>query len=50
MGEGNGSQMPQMIIRKPDGKNEVENFYFAFDHYFNSLWENSEQCDFNKIN
>jgi len=50
MGEGNGSQMPQMIIHKPDGKREVENFYFAFDHYFNSLWENSEPCNYNEIN
>jgi len=49
MGEGDGSLMPQLLIKKPVGKSEVNNFYFAFDHYFNSLWAESMPCDFSKI-
>lgn len=41
-GEGEGLQMPQMQIIKTKNKRDVENFYYAFEHYFNSLWEASE--------
>lgn len=41
-GEGEGLQMPQVQIFKPKSKRDVENFYYAFDHYFNSLWEISK--------
>lgn len=41
-GEGEGLQMPQIQIFKPKNKRDVENFYFPFEHYFNSLWEISE--------
>ena len=41
-GEGDGLQMPQMQIVKSKKTRDTENFYHAFDHYFNSLWESSE--------
>jgi len=41
-GEGEGLQMPQIQINKPRRKRDVENFYYAFEHYFNSLWKSSE--------
>jgi hypothetical protein len=48
MGEGDGLQMPQLLINKHENESEVKNFYFAFNQYFNSLWANSEQWDFEK--
>lgn len=50
MGEGDGLQMPQLHIFKPKNKRDVENFYYAFNHYFNSLWDMSEEYDFNQLN
>jgi hypothetical protein len=41
-GEGDGLQMPQIKISKPTNDRDTQNFYFAFNHYFNSLWELSE--------
>jgi hypothetical protein len=41
-GEGDGLQMPQIQILKPNKDRDTKNFYFAFNHYFNSLWETSE--------
>jgi len=46
MGDGDGSGMPQIIIQRPKNGSDVQNFYFAFDHYFNSLWTNSEEWNF----
>ncbi len=48
MGDGNGLQVPQLQIKKPNGGSDVKNFYFPFDHYFNSLWESSEKLDIDK--
>lgn len=42
-GEGAGLQMPQIHIFKPDHKRDSENFYYAFEHYFDALWDSSEQ-------
>ena len=42
-GEGDGLQMPQIKISKPTTDRDTKNFYFAFNHYFNSLWELSEE-------
>ena len=49
MGDGDGSGMPQIRVVKPKKARDTENFYFAFDHYFNSLWANSEECRFDEI-
>lgn len=48
MGEGDGLQMPQLLINKDENESEVKNFYFAFNQYFNSLWANSEKWDFGR--
>ena len=49
MGDGDGSDMPQIRVSRPKRARDAQNFYFAFDHYFNSLWANSEECIFDEI-
>lgn len=49
MGDGDGSAMPQIRVVRPKKARDTKNFYYAFDHYFNSLWANSEECRFNEI-
>ena len=41
-GEGEGLQMPQIEVRKPADHRDTENFYYAFNHYFHALWEQSK--------
>lgn len=48
MGDGDGSDMPQIRVVRPKKARDTENFYFAFDHYFNSLWANSEEYSFDE--
>lgn len=46
-GKGDGSQLPQLHLRKETtGKRIVGSFYYAFEVYFNWLWEQSEVWDF----
>jgi len=48
LGEGSGLQMPQIQIIKNKGGKRVNTFYYAFDHYFNYLWDRSEEHDFTR--
>jgi hypothetical protein len=41
-GEGNGLEMPQIQIEKDSIDRDTANFYYAFNHYFNSLWDSCE--------
>lgn len=40
-GEGDGSEMPQIVIQADPKDRDTVNFYYAFNHYFNALWESS---------
>lgn len=48
MGEGDGSQLPQLHIATKQGGREVDSFYHVFARYFKDLWDKSEEWDFNK--
>jgi hypothetical protein len=41
-GEGDGLQMPQIQISKPKSKRDVQTFYYAFEHYYDYLWDISK--------
>lgn len=44
-GEGDGSQLPQLIVRRFDDQRDVESFYHAFRLYYEKLWEESSPWD-----
>lgn len=44
-GEGDGSQWPQLHIRR-DPKRDKESLYYPFRRYFEELWKESEEWDF----
>jgi hypothetical protein len=47
MGEGDGSQLPQLHILKPSQTERVENsFYYPLEIYFNQLWKSADVWDF----
>lgn len=48
-GEGDGLHMPQIRITKPANDRDTKNYYFAFKHYFNSLWEQSEDYPLTEV-
>ena len=48
MGQGDGSQLPQVHIVKLSNETEVKSFYWPFKRYFNELWEKSEVWDFKR--
>jgi hypothetical protein len=44
-GEGDGSQLPQLCLRRVKGGREVGSFYWAVEKYFDELWEDSDIWD-----
>lgn len=46
MGEGDGSQLPQLHLSTRQGEREVDSFYHVFARYFDDLWDRSECWDF----
>ena len=47
MGEGDGSQLPQLHVFKPSQTERVENsFYYPLEIYFEQLWKSSETWNF----
>ncbi len=48
LGEGDGSQLPQLHIRAYHDAREVSTFYWAFRNYFDRLWGNATPWDFAK--
>jgi len=47
MGEGDGSQLPQLHISKLAQTQRIENsFYYPLEIYFNQIWKSSETWDF----
>lgn len=45
-GEGDGSQLPQLHLTRSDRKRDTNSFYYPFREFFNRLWEESSQWDF----
>jgi hypothetical protein len=47
LGEGDGSQLPQMhICRKPPARRDNESFYYPLRRYYEQLWEEAQEWDF----
>ena len=45
-GRGDGSDSPQLhVVRATD---PAQSFYFAFDHYFENLWDRSQPWDYHR--
>jgi hypothetical protein len=40
-GEGDGLAMPQIEVEVDSNNRDTANFYYAFNHYFNALWDSS---------
>ena len=49
MGQGDGSQLPQLHLATKQGEREVDSFYYVFARYFNDLWDKSEDWDFHQF-
>ncbi|HEY2094092.1 MAG TPA: hypothetical protein VGJ81_19650 [Thermoanaerobaculia bacterium] len=45
-GEGDGSQLPDVYIRRRAGKRDVESIYYGFRRYFDLAWESASPWDF----
>lgn len=45
-GEGDGSQLPQLHLRKMPYRRNTDSFYYAMRNYFEWLWKNSSEWDF----
>jgi hypothetical protein len=45
-GEGDGSQLPQLHIKRFENRRDVESFYHPFRLYFDYLWDDAETWDF----
>jgi hypothetical protein len=46
LGEGDGSQLPQLHIVKNHSHRDVESFYYFLEKYFNNLWESSNPWNY----
>lgn len=47
-GKGDGSKQPQIVLKRRDEHNQVDNFYFAFDAYFDRVWNDADTWDFHE--
>lgn len=45
-GEGDGSQLPDIYIRRRTGKRDVDSIYYGFQQYFEQLWKRATSWDF----
>ncbi len=45
-GEGDGSQLPQMYVKRFEDKRDTDSFYHPFRTYFDRLWESSQPWDY----
>jgi hypothetical protein len=45
-GEGDGSQLPQMYVKRFEDKRDTDSFYHPFRTYFDRLWEKSQPWDY----
>jgi hypothetical protein len=49
MGKGNGSQLPQLHVLKTAGAQDTEALYFGFSEYFERIWNDSVEWDFQEF-
>lgn len=49
MGEGDGSQLPDVYLRRQAGDRDVNSIYHGFRLYFDQLWERAEPWDFKSL-
>ena len=45
-GRGDGSQLPQLHVARPNEEHAAESLFHAFEVYFNDLWSHSEPWNF----
>ncbi len=45
-GEGEGSQLPQLHVRRPHSQRDVQSLYEPFKRYFQELWQEADEWDF----
>ncbi len=45
-GEGDGSQLPQLHLKRSDNQRDTDSFYYPFRLFFDLLWQDSEPWDF----
>jgi hypothetical protein len=45
-GEGDGSRLPDVYIKRYAGKRDVDSIYYGFRRYFEQLWDRSHIWDF----
>ena len=45
-GEGDGSEFPQLHVRRSAMERDVNSLYYPFEQYFDELWANAETWDF----
>ena len=45
-GEGDGSEWPQLHVRRRAAERDVNSLYHPFEQYFDELWDNAEIWDF----
>jgi hypothetical protein len=45
-GEGDGSQLPQMYVKRFEDKRDTDSFYHPFKIYFDNLWTHSRAWDY----
>ena len=48
LGKGDGSQLPQLHIIKTSGSQDVNSLFYGFKAYFETIWRESEDWDFEK--
>jgi hypothetical protein len=46
LGKGDGSQLPQLHIVKTSGSQDVNSLFYGFVAYFETIWRESEEWDF----
>lgn len=47
-GQGDGRNIPQLIVNQKAASKSWENFYYPFKNYYERLWETADQWDFEK--
>jgi hypothetical protein len=49
LGEGDGSQLPDIYLRRHAGERDVNSIYHGFRLYFDQLWDRAEPWDFKSL-
>jgi hypothetical protein len=49
LGKGDGEEMPQLHIVRKSASRDTTSLYYAFQQYFDSIWADSKEWDFNSL-